>query len=252
MKKRPADGRPFPRRDSPRSRTSAVRRVRLRAANNTGARRRLPRPRHRPTRRGIALPALILHSAAHCVLKYTTHEPSAIDPESGRCTPPSKRRLLPCPCLRAPLSRAGQDHVQRGGWVRTPWALDGPALAAFDPMCVADFVGVCTLDGPHGGPRRLRGVPLRILIGAAQPAFDQRTDFKRMAVVAKSREGYRALFSWTEVQLGGGRHLVVARESDEAPLPARQGPTRWPACTTGRPVRASYRDSPRSNSTSWW
>ena len=130
----------------------------------------------------------------------------------------------PCRCVAAPR-RAGHDHIHLGGWVRKPLALDSAALEAFDPELVSDFVVVCTFDGAHGGPRRLRGVPLRKLVEVAQPAFDQRTDFKRVAIVAESREGYRALFSWNEVfnsVVGDG--VIVAWDCDDAPLLGPAGP----------------------------
>jgi hypothetical protein len=115
--------------------------------------------------------------------------------------------------------------VRIGGWVRRPLALDEAALADFDPVLVSDFVVICTFDGAHRGTRHLRGVPLRGLITAAQPAFERRTDFKRVAIVAESGEGYRALFSWNEVfnsVVGDG--VIVAWDCDDAPLPAPAGP----------------------------
>jgi hypothetical protein len=135
---------------------------------------------------------------------------------------------LPDPVRSAPRLRAreaGLDHIQIGGWVRQPLALDATRLDGYDPMLVSDFVVVCTFDGAHGGPRRLRGVPLRALVQAAQPAFGQRTDFKRVAIVAESREGYRALFSWNEIfnsVVGDG--VIVAWDAPTALLPAPMGP----------------------------
>lgn len=129
------------------------------------------------------------------------------------------------PAAVSPLRGAGFDHVQIGGWVRTPLRLDMAALARFDPVQVEDFVVVCTLDGAHGGARALRGVPLRRLVAAADPAFEQRTDFKRVALVAESREGYRALFSWNELfNTAVGDGVLVAWHVDEAPLPEGAGP----------------------------
>ena len=125
----------------------------------------------------------------------------------------------------APSRGAGFDRVHLGGWVRRPLALDALALAAFDPVSITDFVVVCTFDGAHGGPRPLRAVPLRKLIEATGPAFVQRTDFKRVAIVAESHEGYRALFSWNEVfnsVVGDG--VVVAWDCPEVPLPDPAGP----------------------------
>lgn len=58
----------------------------------------------------------------------------------------------------------------------------------------------------------------------ARPAFEKRTDFKRVAIVAEGEEGYRALFSWAEIfnsPLGSG--IVVAYDIEGARLPANAG-----------------------------
>ncbi len=133
--------------------------------------------------------------------------------------------LPPAARLAPPPRRAGIDHVSVGGWVRTPLRLDVEALEGFGARTVPDFLVVCTLDGAHGQPRPLRGVPLDRLLDAAGPAFVQRTDFKRVAIVAESRDGYRALFSWNELfnsALGEG--VLVAWDCDEAPLGGNAGP----------------------------
>ena len=116
------------------------------------------------------------------------------------------------------------DHVAVQGWVRQPLTLDSADLARLDPPTLADFVVVCTFDGAHGDARRVRGVPLRALVMAADPAFEQRTDFKRVALVAHSTDGYRALFSWGGVfnsLVGDG--VIVGWDCAEAPLPEASG-----------------------------
>jgi len=90
-------------------------------------------------------------------------------------------------------------HVHIGGWVRQPLHLDAAALAARDDARPAAFTVVCTFDGAHGGARGMVGVALCTLIDEAEPAFDQRTDFKGVTIVAESCDGYRALFSWNEL-----------------------------------------------------
>lgn len=90
-------------------------------------------------------------------------------------------------------------QVEIGGWVRNPLRLDATALALRSDTRAAAFQVVCTFDGAHGGERPWRGVALRTLIEEAEPAFEQRTDFKRVTVVAESQDGYRALFSWNEL-----------------------------------------------------
>lgn len=124
-----------------------------------------------------------------------------------------------------PVTLTRRAQVTVGGWVRHPLRLDAALLALFDVVDVPDVVVVCTADGAHGCARALRRVGLRGLIDAARPAFAERTDFKRMAVVTVSAEGYRALFSWNELfnsALGDG--VLVAWDCPQAPLPGRAGP----------------------------
>jgi len=125
--------------------------------------------------------------------------------------------------LSAAPGRASRLAI--GGWVRHPLHLDASHLDAMEASAVDDFEVICTLDGSHGFLPSARTVPLRDLIELAKPAFEQRTDFKRMAIVAQGRDGYRALFSWAEVfnsPLGQG--IVVAYDTAESHLPANAGP----------------------------
>lgn len=123
------------------------------------------------------------------------------------------------------LRQAGHDLVVVGGWVRRPMVIDAAVLADRQAATVGGFVVICTVDGPHGPARPLRGVSLCELIQAAEPAFEERTDFKRTVVIASSREGYRAVFSWNELfnsPVGGG--VLLAWNAPEAPLPEGAGP----------------------------
>ncbi len=127
--------------------------------------------------------------------------------------------------LRMPVPVARNDRVDVRGWIRNPLALTPAALERLDPPALADFVVVCSFDGAHGDSRRVRGVPLRAPVLAAEPAFETRTDFKRVALVAHSTDGYRALFSWSEVfnsVVGDG--VVIGWDCPEAPIPAKAGP----------------------------
>lgn len=114
-------------------------------------------------------------------------------------------------------------HLIVGGWVRQPLRLDVAALQARGPQAV-DFQVLCTFDGAHGESLRLQAVPLAPLIDEALPAFEHRTDFKRVAIVAESAEGYRALFSWNELfntPVGAG--VMVAFAPPDQPAPAHRG-----------------------------
>jgi hypothetical protein len=125
----------------------------------------------------------------------------------------------------ASLPQAVAQHVAIGGWVRRPLRLDARALERFGAVDVPDFVVTCTFDGAHGGARAMRGVVLRDLIVRAEPAFAERTDFKRVALVAESRDGYRALFSWAEIfHTFVGEGVYVAFDSRPRRLAPDAGP----------------------------
>lgn len=110
-----------------------------------------------------------------------------------------------------------------GGWVRHPLRLSAPALRERGARGV-EFRVVCPHDGASGVPQRMQAVPLRTLIEEAQPAFEHGTDFKRMAIVAESSEGYRALFSWNELfNTSVGEGVMVAFDDPSARLPAPTG-----------------------------
>ena len=126
----------------------------------------------------------------------------------------------------AQTGRIGAADAQLviGGWVRHPLRLTADALRAY-PTRLVDFQVVCTWDGAHGGPRRMRGVAVRDLILEADPAFEGRTDFKRVAIVAEAAEGYRALFSWGEVfntTVGDG--VLIVFDDADAPVARDAGP----------------------------
>ena len=124
--------------------------------------------------------------------------------------------VLPSPAAastpRCPVAAVEGPHLIVGGWVRQPLRLDAAALQARDPQPV-DFQVLCTFDGAHGDVMQLQAVPLAPLIDEALPAFEHRTDFKRVAIVAESAEGYRALFSWNELfnsSVGAGVMVAFA------------------------------------------
>jgi hypothetical protein len=129
------------------------------------------------------------------------------------------------PASSSSTTASATPYVAVGGWVRRPAWLDAAGLEALGAIDIEDFVVRCTLDGAHGGARPMRAVPLRALIESSEPAFAARTDFKRVAIVAESADGYRALFSWGELfhtVIGSG--VMLAFDSPRAPLDPTTGP----------------------------
>jgi len=113
---------------------------------------------------------------------------------------------------------AGQVSI--GGWVKRPLSVNADNLRGRGDRHPVSLQVVCTFDGAHGAARPFEGVPLRALIEEAEPAFEQRTDFKRVVIVAESIEGYRALFSWNELfntSVGEGVDLVWPQGAPDGP-----------------------------------
>ncbi|WP_051244382.1 hypothetical protein [Azohydromonas australica] len=110
------------------------------------------------------------------------------------------------------------------GWVRKPQEISTGELDAMEGCLVRDLDVICTWDGSHGVLPPVRAVFLGDLIIRAQPAFEQRVDYKRTAIVAEGRGTYRALYSWGEIFNSPlGRGIVVAYAQDGTPLPDDKG-----------------------------
>lgn len=114
--------------------------------------------------------------------------------------------------------------LEIGGAVHAPSQLCTGALSRFPSRVVPRFVVNCKFDGVHGAPLRYRATPLAPLIERAQPVLDRPTDFKRLAIIGESAEGYRAMFTWMELfhtRVGAG--VLVAYDCDDAPFEPRAG-----------------------------
>lgn len=115
--------------------------------------------------------------------------------------------------------------VSLDGALRQPGPIGRHELEALGVGNIPTFLVTCVLDGEHGGPRRLRGTPLKRVLYAAEPAFDQETDFKHTIILAHGADGYHALYSWAELAntlIGDGLYVVF--DCEAAPMPAGSGP----------------------------
>lgn len=143
------------------------------------------------------------------------------------------------PAHRAPLDRASlaQTSAARlerpvpgpalsiAGWVYRPLQVRAADLDAMAWLNVSDFEVVCTRDGSHGRLPPVRAVRLCELIDRARPVFLHRTDFKRVAIVAEGRDGYRALFSWGELfNCAAAGSVLVAYDAPDSRLPPNARP----------------------------
>lgn len=124
------------------------------------------------------------------------------------------RQAQTAPREAAPPPRRRPRTVYIGGWALNPLVLDCREL---DKLGAADVMDACA-------GRVLRGVLLQRLLLRAEPAFIDRGDFKRVAIVAQGFDGQRVLFSWSELfHTAVGEAVYVAFDGPGAPL-AGAGP----------------------------
>lgn len=110
------------------------------------------------------------------------------------------------------------------GAVEAPLQLCTGALSRLPSRVVPRFVVNCKFDGVHGAPLRYRATPLAPLIERSRPTLDRQTDFKRLAIIGESSEGYRSMFTWMELfhtRVGAG--VLVAYDCEDAPFEPRAG-----------------------------
>lgn len=124
------------------------------------------------------------------------------------------------------LARADIDarSLEVSGYVDNPLQLCAQALARMPSRIVPNFQVSCVFGAIEGEPMRYRATLLAPVIERTRPVLPRRTDFKRLAIIAESADGHRALFSWMELfHTCVGPGVFVAYDCDEAPFAPRTG-----------------------------
>lgn len=137
--------------------------------------------------------------------------------------------LILCgPSLAAnPLSDPRQyvsESVTVSGAVEHPLTLGVSDLRQFPPRQVAEVPLVCQTGANVGKLENFRGVLLRDILEKAVVVSRDHNDVKKTAIVARARDGYAVVFSWSELfnsPIGEG--VVVFFEKDGMPLAADEG-----------------------------
>lgn len=82
------------------------------------------------------------------------------------------------------------------------------------------------LPGKDGGASSsVRGVRLRELLDEAKIVTRDHNTVKKLAVIASASDGYKVVFSWSELfNSPAGDSVLVLFERDGKPLPATEGP----------------------------
>lgn len=166
----------------------------------------------------------------------------------------SLRQLVLAACLAAALPAWAHDappaasaapvvaaamagQVAIGGAVTQPLTLDAAALRQFPADQIVDL----RLPGRDAGapPSVLRGVRLRAVLERAQVKTADHNTVKKLAVIASASDGYKVVFSWSELfnsELGDS--VLVLFERDGKPLAPAEGPL---ALISGKDIRTGPR-----------
>ncbi len=97
-------------------------------------------------------------------------------------------------------------------------------LRAFPPQQVGELPMVCQTGANLGKIENLKGVLLRDILEKAVVVAPAHNDVKKMAVIASATDGYKVVFSWSEIfNSPVGEGVIVFFEKDGKPLADDEG-----------------------------
>lgn len=116
------------------------------------------------------------------------------------------------------------ERITVSGEVQHPLMLDVAALRGF-PLQRVDSLPITRGNGSVAGTlEKLVGVRLRDLLDKAAVRAPGHNDIKQMVVIATASDGYRVVFSWSELfNTAVGEGVLVFFELDGKPLPDDNG-----------------------------
>lgn len=97
-------------------------------------------------------------------------------------------------------------------------------LRAFPPQQVGSMPVVCQSGATMGTIESLKGVLLRDVLEKAAVVAKEHNDVKKIAVIATASDGYKVVFSWSEIfnsPLGEG--VLIFFEKNGQPLGEEEG-----------------------------
>lgn len=116
------------------------------------------------------------------------------------------------------------ERISVSGLVEHALQLRVEDLRKFPPQQVSEIPVVCQTGAELGKMENLKGVLLRDVLGKASVVSRSHNDVKKMAVIATASDGYKVVFSWTEIfnsPIGEG--VIVYFEKNGLPLADDEG-----------------------------
>lgn len=123
----------------------------------------------------------------------------------------------------ATVTAQSSTQLDLSGAVQSSLRLQVADLAKFPDVDIVSFAQARTTEGRETRSR-LRGVKLTAIIGRAGLVSRDHNDWKKLIVIASGTDGYKALFSWSElINTPVGDGVLVVFERDGNPLDEREG-----------------------------
>lgn len=116
------------------------------------------------------------------------------------------------------------EKVAVTGEVEHPLNLTVGDLKALPPQQLGAMPMVCQTGATISTVDGLKGVLLRDVLAKASIASKEHNDVKKMAIIAVAKDGYKVVFSWSEIfnsPLGDG--IVIFYEKNGQPLADDEG-----------------------------
>jgi DMSO/TMAO reductase YedYZ molybdopterin-dependent catalytic subunit len=116
------------------------------------------------------------------------------------------------------------ERITVTGAVENTLTLDVDALRRFPPQQVGEVPLVCQSGANVGRLENYRGVRLGDILERAVIRAPAHNDVKKMVVIAGASDGYKVVFSWSEVfNTPVGEGIMVLFEKDGMPLGNEDG-----------------------------
>ena len=115
-------------------------------------------------------------------------------------------------------------QLRISGAVEHPLVLSVDDLRKFPPQKINEIPMVCQSGANLGNKENLKGVLLKDILEKAAVVSKEHNDVKKMVLIATASDGYKVVFSWTEVfnsAIGDG--VIVFFEKDGLPLTDDEG-----------------------------
>lgn len=116
------------------------------------------------------------------------------------------------------------ENMTLSGAVKHRLTLDPTALRQFPPQKVTEVPLVCQSGADRGTLKNFKGVRLTDILDKAEILAPGHNDVKKIAIIATASDGYKVVFSWSELYNSPvGEGVMVFFEKNGLPLGDDEG-----------------------------